>query len=87
MLAVRSPALFCGAAWSVEEALREGPLLVLAATSLAGRCGADRSGAGKGAGSLLVLVLVLVAVLLSTSAAKLSLDCDGSGRAGFCGAV
>lgn len=75
----------------MAAALREGPLSVCAEASSAGRCGAGRSGAGegagKGAGKGAGSLPTLVAVLLSTSAEKLSLDCDGSGRAGLCGAV
>jgi hypothetical protein len=67
--------------------LREGALSVFADASSAGRCGAGRSGAGNGAGEGAGSLLALAAALLSTSAAKLSLDWDGSGRAGFCGAV
>lgn len=79
-------ALFWGGAWSVAAPLREGPLSVCAEASSAGRCGAGRSGAGEGAGKGGGSLPTLVAVL-STSAEKLSLDCDGSGRAGLCGAV
>jgi hypothetical protein len=81
------PALFRDVVWSVGAALREGALSVFADASSVGRCGAGRSGAGKGAGEGAGSLLALAAALLSTSAAKLSLDWDGSGRAGFCGAV
>ena len=77
VLIVRSPELF-GGAWSREDL---GSLV--ADTSSVCRGGAPRSADGSGAESL----PASVAVLLSTNAAKLSLDCDGSGRAGFCGAV
>jgi hypothetical protein len=80
-------ALFWGGAWSVGAALCEGPLSVCAEASSAGRCGAGRSGAGEGAGKGGGSLPTLVAALLSTSVEKLSLDCDGSGRAGLCGAV
>lgn len=80
------PGLFWGGAGSVGAALREGPLSVCAEASSAGRCGAGRSGAGEGAGKGGGSLPTLVAVL-STSAEKPSLDCEGSGRAGLCGAV
>jgi len=62
--------------------LDEGALTGDAGASLAEtRCGACGSGAGAGAS------VESIERLLSTSAEKLLVACDGSGRAGFGGAI